>query len=46
MFGNKWPDSLWDVPADELARRGKDAFERVWEARIQTSLDQVSPGAV
>ena len=45
-FGNKWPDSLWDVPADELARRGKDAFERVWEARIQTSLDQVSPGAV
>jgi sugar phosphate isomerase/epimerase len=45
-FGNAWPDSLWDVPAEELARRGKDAFERVWEARIQTSLDQVSPGAV
>jgi sugar phosphate isomerase/epimerase len=45
-FDNTWPDSLWDVPAEELARRGKDAFERVWEARIQTSLDQVSPGAV
>jgi sugar phosphate isomerase/epimerase len=45
-FGNTWPDSLWDVPAEELARRGKDAFERVWAARIQTSLDQVSPGAV
>ena len=45
-FGNTWPDSLWDVPAEELARRGKDAFERVWDARIQTSLDQVSPGAV
>jgi sugar phosphate isomerase/epimerase len=45
-FGNAWPDSLWDVPAEELARRGKQAFERVWEARIQTSLDQVSPGAV
>jgi sugar phosphate isomerase/epimerase len=45
-FGNTWPDSLWDVPAEELARRGKDAFERAWEARIQTSLDQVSPGAV
>jgi sugar phosphate isomerase/epimerase len=45
-FGNAWPDSLWDVPAEELARRGKEAFERVWEARIRTSLDQVSPGAV
>jgi sugar phosphate isomerase/epimerase len=45
-FGNSWPDSLWDVPAEELARRGKDAFERVWKARNQTSLDQVSPGAV
>jgi sugar phosphate isomerase/epimerase len=45
-FGNAWPDSLWDVPAEELARSGKEAFERVWEGRIQTSLDQVSPGAV
>jgi sugar phosphate isomerase/epimerase len=45
-FGNTWPDSLWDVPTEELARRGKEAFERVWDARIQTSLDQVSPGAV
>jgi len=45
-FGNAWPDSLWDVPADELARRGKESFERVWEARIRMSLDQVSPGAV
>jgi sugar phosphate isomerase/epimerase len=45
-FGNAWPDSLWDVPAAELARRGKESFERVWEARIRMSLDQVSPGAV
>jgi sugar phosphate isomerase/epimerase len=45
-FGNAWPDSLWAVPLEELARRGKEAFERVWEARIRTSLDQVSPGAV
>jgi sugar phosphate isomerase/epimerase len=45
-FGNAWPDSLWDVPADELVRKGKDAFERAWEARIRTPLDQVSPGAV
>jgi sugar phosphate isomerase/epimerase len=45
-FGNAWPDSLWDVPPEELARRGKEAFERLWDARIRTSLDQVSPGAV
>jgi sugar phosphate isomerase/epimerase len=45
-FGNAWPDSLWDVPAGELARRGKTAFERTWEARIRNRLDQVSPGAV
>jgi sugar phosphate isomerase/epimerase len=45
-FGNAWPDSLWDVTADELVRRGKDAFGRAWEARIRTPLDQVSPGAV
>jgi sugar phosphate isomerase/epimerase len=45
-FGNAWPDSLWDVPLAELVRRGKDAFERAWEARIRTALDQVSPGAV
>ncbi len=45
-FGNAWPDSLWDVPAEQLARRGKEAFERAWEARIQPSLDRVSPGAV
>ena len=29
-FGNAWPDSLWDVPGEELARRGKEAFERAW----------------
>ena len=44
-FGNAWPDSLWDVPAAELARRGREAFERVWEARIQTPVHRVSPGA-
>jgi len=34
------------VPTEELVRRGKDAFERVWDARIRTPLDQVSPGVV
>jgi sugar phosphate isomerase/epimerase len=32
-FGNAYPDSLWRVPAPELARRGREAFERVWAAR-------------
>jgi sugar phosphate isomerase/epimerase len=45
-FGNAWPDSLWDVQCDELARRAKDAFERVWAQRIRRPVDQVSPGAV
>jgi sugar phosphate isomerase/epimerase len=45
-FGEAWPDSLWDVPTDELVRRAKDAFERAWEARIRTPLDQVSTGVV
>jgi sugar phosphate isomerase/epimerase len=45
-FGDEWPDSLWDVPAAELARQAKDAFEHVWEARNRTQVDQVSPGAV
>jgi sugar phosphate isomerase/epimerase len=45
-FGNAWPGSLWDIPEEELARRGKEAFERAWSARNRTPLDQVSPGVV
>jgi sugar phosphate isomerase/epimerase len=32
-FGSAHRDSLWDVPADELARRGRAAFLACWEAR-------------
>jgi sugar phosphate isomerase/epimerase len=32
-FGNAFPDSLWDWPPEELARRGRDAFLACWEAR-------------
>ena len=45
-FGNAWPDSLWDVASEQLARAGREAFERTWEARIRSPIDQVSPGAV
>ena len=45
-FGNAWPDSLWDVPAAELAVAARESFQRVWEARNRTEVDQVSPGAV
>jgi sugar phosphate isomerase/epimerase len=45
-FGNEWPDSHWNRPPEELARAGREAFERVWEARIRSQVDQVSPGAV
>ena len=30
-FGHAFPDSLWDVPAAELARRGRDAFLSCWK---------------
>ena len=40
-FGDAWPDSLWNVPALELARRGKEAFTRIWEARIREPLARV-----
>jgi sugar phosphate isomerase/epimerase len=45
-FGNAWPDSLWDAPAEEVALAAKAAFTRTWEARNRTQVDQVSPGAV
>ena len=45
-FGDAWPDSLWDVPAAELVRQAMVSFERAWEARNRTQVDQVSPGAV
>jgi sugar phosphate isomerase/epimerase len=45
-FGNSWPGSLWDVPCEDLARAGREAFARVWAARIQSPADHVSPGAV
>jgi sugar phosphate isomerase/epimerase len=32
-FGNAHPDSLWDVPAGELARRGREAFLACWGRR-------------
>ena len=31
VFGDALPDSLWDMDAAELARRAREAFERVWE---------------
>jgi sugar phosphate isomerase/epimerase len=45
-FGNAWPDSLWDRPPEEIVRAGREAFERVWNARIRRPVEQVSPGAV
>jgi sugar phosphate isomerase/epimerase len=32
-FGTAYPDSLWDLDAAELARRGRDAFTRCWSER-------------
>ena len=32
-FGAAYPDSLWDLDAAELARRGRDAFVQHWQHR-------------
>jgi sugar phosphate isomerase/epimerase len=34
-FGTTYPDSLWDVPAAELARRGHAALCSAWQGRRQ-----------
>ena len=33
VFGEHFPDSFWDLPADEVAERVRDSFERVWACR-------------
>jgi sugar phosphate isomerase/epimerase len=42
-FGQAWPDSLWDEPAESLARRAREAFDRTWETRNREPAEQVSP---
>jgi sugar phosphate isomerase/epimerase len=32
-FGNAFPDSLWNWPPEELARRGREAFLDCWRRR-------------
>jgi acetyl-CoA acetyltransferase len=32
-FSSAYPDSLWDLEAAELARRGRSAFAQVWSTR-------------
>jgi len=32
-FGSAYPDSLWDLEAADLARRGRDAFSDIWSKR-------------
>ena len=36
-FGSAYPDSLWDLDAAELARRGRDAFLQCWAERRVTA---------
>jgi sugar phosphate isomerase/epimerase len=36
-FGNAYPDSLWDLDAAELARRGREAFTQCWLNRRVTA---------
>jgi sugar phosphate isomerase/epimerase len=36
-FGSAYPDSLWDLEAVELARRGREAFVKCWSERRVTA---------
>jgi sugar phosphate isomerase/epimerase len=36
-FGSAYPDSLWDLDAAELARRGRSAFAQTWSKRRVTA---------
>jgi sugar phosphate isomerase/epimerase len=36
-FGSSYPDSLWDLDAAELARRGREAFVKCWSERRVTA---------
>jgi sugar phosphate isomerase/epimerase len=36
-FGSAYPDSLWDLDAAELARRGRETFMQCWSKRRVTA---------
>jgi sugar phosphate isomerase/epimerase len=36
-FGNAYPDSLWDLDAAELVRRGQESFIKCWSNRMVTA---------
>jgi sugar phosphate isomerase/epimerase len=36
-FGASYDDSLWNLPAHELARRARESFTRCWEERTVTA---------
>jgi sugar phosphate isomerase/epimerase len=43
-FGSAYPDSLWDLDAAELARRGRAAFFNCWSERRVTAAPVVQRG--
>jgi len=47
-FGTALPDSLWDVPAGELARRGRRSLGEAWEngRRIIPTIESHRHGSV
>lgn len=47
-FGTTLPDSLWNVPVDEFARRGRQSLEAAWERgrRIIPTIQSHRHGSV
>jgi sugar phosphate isomerase/epimerase len=42
-FGNRYPDSLWVVSVEELARRALESFRSQWEQRATPSRETTGP---
>jgi sugar phosphate isomerase/epimerase len=45
VFGNSYPDSLWNVEAGELARRAVNGFRAVWDKRKVAMTSREAPPA-
>src|SRR5258706_549333 len=46
LFGNSYPDSLWNLKAGELAKRCVESFRSVWDKRTSATSRQLTSGAI
>jgi len=46
LFGNSYPDSLWNLEAGALAKRCVESFRSVWDKRTSATSRQLTSGAI